>query len=94
MITLGYTTILICLGSYYGTHFAATVFIMSLCLALVPFATSKWLFGLPIIWWLWACIWGEHHLALWALAFAPFHWICWGGVIVGIIKSLFHLDEW
>ena len=94
MFTKLYALLFVAIIFVYHIAFASGVFLLSLLLALVPFARTKWIFGLPIIWLVWGVIKGYDSFVIWSLIFIPFHYIAWMSTIVGIIKKIFNADKW
>ena len=106
-INTAYVVGLFCIALYpddhnqaYGFGYAWWVFFVSMLLALIPLATSRFWFGLPIFILLWV-FWAPHSwtgdrydsdFGWLCIIYAPFHYTAFAGNVIGGIKSLLDID--
>jgi len=82
----------ILLGIFYGLAYPMQVFFVSLLVALIPLATSKFWFGLPILILIYHCAFGSPAFAGWCVVFAPFHWLSFVRHLIRAIKGIWNID--
>lgn len=92
MITSLYTIGFGLVWLYFGLGYTVEVYIVSLLIALIPLATSRFLFALPILIVLYSFIFGDSTFAWLCLIFSPFHWVAFAGLMVDAIKGIFDID--
>ena len=87
-----YTIVFVCIACYFSLGYAWWVFFVSLLLALTPFATSYFWFGLPILIILYNFIFGDSIFAWLGIACTPFHYTAFTSHVINGIKSLLDID--
>ncbi len=83
----------ILVGIFFGGAYTVQVFFVSLLVALIPLATSKFWFAFPIGILLYSFIFGDSTFAWLCLAFAPFHWISFMHLVIAGIQKMFGIDD-
>lgn len=77
---------------YFGFGFTAQVFLVSLLIALIPLATSNFIFALPLVILAYSFIFGDSTFAWLCIIFSPFHWASATSLLIHGIKDIWDID--
>jgi hypothetical protein len=87
-----YVIAFIVVGFMYSASYAWGVFFVSILLAMIPFATTYFFFGLPILIVLYHFIFGDSTFAWLSIIFAPFHYFAFTANVLDAVKGIFDID--
>lgn len=92
-----YSLGLVCIYFIMGGEFTFWLVLVSAMIAVIPFATSNFLFALPILIIIWCFTFGsdpyDSKFAWLCIIYAPFYYTSWLSIIVDSIKGIFGIDD-
>ena len=87
-----YTVAFVCMACYFSLGYAWWVFFVSLLLAFIPFATTYFFFGLPILIVLYNFIFGDSTFAWLCILCTPFHYTAFTSHVIHFVKDVWDID--